>query len=102
MSTHTTITSASMAVPTFKKKNRNSADRHPSVPADPFDHHATSTFTIVFGTAILEAFDNLPCFSLLHLSTIIFVSFGSQVGPNDQPPDCAPRSGVSRSHQFSR
>ena len=40
---------------------RNSADRDPCVPVDTFDHHAASTFTVVFGTAIPEALQRLPC-----------------------------------------
>ena len=42
------------------QKDCNFTDCHPSFPVDPFDHHATSTLTIVVEAAITIAFHCLP------------------------------------------
>ena len=55
--THTPATSAAIAVPTFKRTDILLIVTHLS---HSFDHHAASTFTIVFGTAIQKAFHRLP------------------------------------------
>ena len=72
MGTHTPATSAAIAVSTLKR-NHNFIDCHPSVLVDPFYHDAASTFTVVFGTAVPEAFHRLPCFSIIASVNNIFL-----------------------------
>ena len=77
----------------------NFVDCHPSVPNDPFDHHATPAFSIVFGTAIPEAFHRLPCF---RIYCICQRQFSSLLRHPNWPSDRLPERCVSRCHQSSR
>ena len=80
-SKHTPITSAAMAVPTFKS-TRDFGSPSPTCPVDPFDHHATPAFPVAFGTTKPEAFHRLPCFRITASVNNNFpLSFGSRIGP---------------------
>ena len=66
---------------------RNLADHHPSVPVDTFDHHAASTFIIVFGAAIPEAFRRLPFFCIAASVNNTFPVPQPPSWPGDLLPD---------------